>query len=119
MMSDMRTAAKKKPVRPVKAKTKSGDETFTVRDLSRNAAALLAACERRGMVRIRSRSGKAYVLQPEAVTPTEAESQRRRDDSIARLLQHHERMKAMGCHGPNLKDKKAMERFNAIVAGEI
>jgi len=41
-------------------------KTFTVRDLDRAPAAVLAACDREGEVRIRCRDGRTYRLAPEA-----------------------------------------------------
>jgi hypothetical protein len=39
---------------------------FTVRDLNRQTAAVLAACDRAGRVRIRRRNGREYELRPVA-----------------------------------------------------
>ena len=44
---------------------------FTVRDLNRNPAKVLEACDRMGFIRIRSRKGTTYELRPE---PTPASS---------------------------------------------
>lgn len=38
---------------------------FTFRDLSRNPTKVLAACDRTGFIRIRSRKGTTYELRPE------------------------------------------------------
>lgn len=38
---------------------------FTVRDLNRNPAKVLEACDRMGFIRIRSRKGTTYELRPE------------------------------------------------------
>ncbi len=46
-------------------------KTFTVRDLDREPSRVLKACDAEGQVRIRTRSGKAYTLCPEA-PPTKA-----------------------------------------------
>jgi hypothetical protein len=40
----------------------SGMTTFTVRDLDRQPAKVLEACDKGGMVRIRTRSGRSYRL---------------------------------------------------------
>ncbi len=41
-------------------------KTFTVRELDRSPATVLAACDRDGEARIRHRDGRAYRIQPEA-----------------------------------------------------
>ena len=40
-------------------------KTFTVRELDRTPAVVLAACDRDGETRIRHRDGRAYRLRPE------------------------------------------------------
>ena len=39
---------------------------FTVRDLNRHLAKVLEACDRVGLIRIRSRKGTTYQLRPES-----------------------------------------------------
>jgi len=41
-------------------------KTFTVRELDREPAAVLDACDREGAVQIRRRNGRTYTLRPEA-----------------------------------------------------
>jgi len=41
-------------------------KTFTVRELDREPAAVLDACDREGAVRIRRRNGRTYTIRPEA-----------------------------------------------------
>ncbi len=41
-------------------------KTFTVRQLDRQPATVLDACDREGSVRIRRRDGRTYLVQPEA-----------------------------------------------------
>lgn len=41
-------------------------KTFTVRQLDRETAMVLEAVNQEGVVRIRSRDGRTYLLQPEA-----------------------------------------------------
>ena len=41
-------------------------KTFTVRELDREPAAVLDACDREGAVRIRRRGGQTYTLRPDA-----------------------------------------------------
>jgi hypothetical protein len=40
-------------------------KTFTVRDLDREPAAVLNACDREGAVRIRRRNGRTYTMRPD------------------------------------------------------
>ena len=40
-------------------------KTFTVRELDRQPAVVLDACDREGLVRIRRRDGRTYRLEPE------------------------------------------------------
>ncbi len=40
-------------------------KTFTVRELDREPAAVLNACDREGAVRIRRRNGRTYTLHPD------------------------------------------------------
>lgn len=44
--------------------TKTAPSEFTVRDLNRQPANVLAACDRLGMVSIRSRKGQTYEMRP-------------------------------------------------------
>jgi hypothetical protein len=48
------------------AEIMSAMKTFTVRELDREPAAVLDACDREGAVRIRRRNGRTYTLRPEA-----------------------------------------------------
>ena len=43
-----------------------GVKTFTVRDLDRTPALVLAAADRDGVARVRQRGGRAYAIRPEA-----------------------------------------------------
>ncbi len=40
-------------------------KTFTVRQLDREPATVLDACDREGLVRIKRRDGRAYTVRPE------------------------------------------------------
>lgn len=44
--------------------TRLAMKTFTARELGRNTASVLAACEEDGEVTIRRRDGRSYLLQP-------------------------------------------------------
>jgi hypothetical protein len=41
-------------------------KTFTVRELDREPAAVLDACDREGVIRIRRRDGRSYTVRPDA-----------------------------------------------------
>jgi predicted aminopeptidase len=41
-------------------------KTFTVRDLDRQPAQVLDACDKEGVVRIRRRNGRSYTVRPES-----------------------------------------------------
>jgi len=48
-------------------------KTFTVRDLDRIPGEVLKACDSNGVVRVRSRGGRRYLIKPEAqATPVMA-----------------------------------------------
>ena len=61
----MKTLTKPAKKKAVRAKTKAVPNTFTVRDLNRQPAAILKACDQLGSVRIRTRDGRAYELRNE------------------------------------------------------
>jgi hypothetical protein len=42
-------------------------KTFTVRELDRSPAKVLAAADRDGVARVRSRTGRTYAVRPESV----------------------------------------------------
>ena len=44
----------------------SAMKTFTVRELDREPAAVLDACDREGAVKIRRRDGRTYTVRPDA-----------------------------------------------------
>lgn len=102
-MKTLTKPAKKKP-RAVKRQVPA---TFTVRDLNRQPAEVLKACDKRGSVRIQTRDGRAYSLRAEPPAPP--------DPGLAfaeRMQRHHERMKAAGFVPLTTK------QLNWIVAGE-
>ena len=49
-----------------------GVKTFTVRDLDRTPALVLAAADRDGVARIRQRNGRAYAIRPEVAPAKKA-----------------------------------------------
>lgn len=108
IMSDIKTLLKRKP-----KVVEIPPDTFTVRDMSRRAAAVIAACEYRGSVRIRSRNGRSFVLTPEVKQPTPDEHAQQRAVDIAKIRAHHEKMKAMGFVAPSAKEQSRIDRWMA------
>jgi len=49
-----------------------GVETFTVRELDRTPAKVLAAADRDGVARVRQRNGRVYAIRPEATPVTKS-----------------------------------------------
>ena len=52
--------------RPTHADKLSAMKTFTVRELDREPSAVLDVCDREGVVRVRRRDGRLYLIRPEA-----------------------------------------------------
>ncbi len=86
--------------------------TFTLRDLNRQPAKVLAACEAVGVVRIRTRDGRSFSLKPE---PKPVARSARVDDLLIRRRQLRERLHAAGFVPPSAAE---MELVNRIIAGE-
>jgi hypothetical protein len=59
-------------------------KTFTVRELDRQPAVVLEACDREGVVRIRRRNGLTYTMRPDAPKRSRASTEARR-----RWLEEH------------------------------
>ena len=53
-------------------------KTFTVRELDRQPAMVLDACDKEGAVRIRRRNGHSYTLRPDEPRPSRASAEARR-----------------------------------------
>ena len=81
---------------------------FTVRDLNRNPARVLAACERIGVVRIRSRKGMVYELRARPVQPETG-------DEPAGVPDFARRRKAIGLAPMTKEQSAALDR---LIAGE-
>ena len=112
-MSDMKTLTKPAKKKPRVAKAKAVPDTFTVRDLNRQPAAILKACDQLGSVRIRTRDGRSYELRNEKpARAVVARTPRGKIDFPALW----ERMRAAGCVPPTAAE---MERIDRITAGEI
>ena len=112
MMSDMKLT---KPKPPRKATDRLPD-TFTVRDMSRNAATVLRASLEHGQVRIKSRAGTAFVLTPDKTEERIKERVRLSAEWVAEQKAYREKLRALGSRPPAVQD---MEHINRIIAGEI
>ncbi len=112
-MSAMKSALKPKvkSTRP----TPSLSGSFTVRDLNRQPAQILRACDERGSVRIRTRDGRTYDLRaesaPETTTPSAG-----RQAAFDRYLQHRRMLKSLGAVSPG---PEAADLIHRIIAGEV
>jgi len=53
-------------------------KTFTVRELDRQPAVVLDACDKEGVVRIRRRTGQSYTIRPDEPKPSKASAEARR-----------------------------------------
>ena len=106
----MKTLAKPAKKKPRAARAKALPAIFTARDLNRQPAAILKACDKLGSVRIQTRDGRAYSLRP-----ARAEANDPGLSFMERMKRHHARMKAAGYVPPAPSE---MERINRIIAGE-
>lgn len=119
IMSVMNTAKKSvKKTKPAKAEVLPS--VFTVRDMNRNTAKVLAACRLHGRVLVRSRGGEEFEVAPMKVpkppeTPEDREE--RVKNALERMRLHREKIRAMGMRGPQTPEE--IERVNQIIAGEI
>lgn len=113
-MSDMGNALKIPRKRGPKATSQFAagsppQDSFTVRDLNRQPAKVLGACDQHGSVRIRTRAGASYVLRRE-------EPERSRIKSLPDMEAHRKRLRELGYVPPAAHE---MERINQIIAGEV
>ena len=105
----MKTLPKPTKKKPCAAKAKALPDTFTVRDLNRQPAAILRACDQLGSVRIRTRDGRSYELRNEK--PSASAPRAGIDfDTLWRQLRE------AGNVPPTAAE---MERIDRITAGEI
>ncbi len=104
-MKTLTKPAKKKAVR-----AKARPTIFTARDLNRQPAKILKACDKFGSVRIQTRDGRAYSLRAESPATVDPGL-----SFMERMERHHARMKAAGYVPPAPSE---MERINRIIAGE-
>jgi hypothetical protein len=82
---------------------------YTVRDLNRRTAEVLAEAAKLGSVTIRSRSGERFVLKPEP-RPSGG-----RERLLARLPGQRARLRTLGHQDPT---EAAWKRLDELVAGE-
>jgi hypothetical protein len=87
-------------------------QSFTLRDLNRQPAKVLAACDLHGTVRIRTRDGRSYSLKPEIPAASRTAQV---DSLVVRRQQLRQRLRAAGFVPPCPAE---MERINRIIAGE-
>lgn len=78
---------------------------FTLRALNRQPAKVLAACDRIGVVRIRSRKGRSYELRAEPAAPA----------SDPQIPNFAARRKALGMKKMTHQQETALDR---LIAGE-
>ena len=104
-MKTLTKPAKKKAVR-----AKAQPSTFTARDLNRQPAKILKACDKFGSVRIQTRDGRAYSLRAEPAAANAAGL-----SFMERMKRHDARMKAAGWVPPTRAQLEIMDR---IIAGE-
>lgn len=81
---------------------------FNVRDMNRHMAEVLAACDRLGMVRIKSRKGQTYELRPVPPAKRKSGGKPVRPDFAARR-------KAIGLP---MMTKKQREALDKLIVGE-
>ena len=106
----MKTLTKPAKKKPRAARAKAQPTIFTARDLNRQPAAILKACDKLGSVRIQTRDGRAYSLRAEPVAVSDPGL-----SFMERMKRHHARMKAAGWVQPT---RDQMELIDRIIAGE-
>ena len=84
-------------------------KAFTVRDLDRAPAKVLAAADRDGLARVRSRDGRLYVLRPEKVVS------KKKTDWAAFARARRAGLKALFPDGPVLTSEQA-RTFDRLLA---
>ena len=110
-MSDMKAQARKKAKATAKHPTLMCRREFTVRDLNRHTAELLAAARQHGSVTVFSRTGESYVL-----VVNRPEVTREAGTFEDRMRRHHTQLVNMGKEGP---DQEAWEIISKAIAGEV
>ena len=121
IMSDIKMSNSSKPKSKPGARTVSTRGSFTVREMNRQPAALLKACNALGAIIIRSRNGRTYRLIAEGVQSSDSgaanETTNRRHAALERMRRYHKAVDAISA--PHAKWTSAqIARLNAVIAGE-
>lgn len=111
-MSDMKPTPRRTSNLKTPRSRPSGDRSFTVRDLNRQPAKVLAACDLHGTVCIRTRSGRFYSLKRESSEPGRTAQV---ESLLVRRQRLREQLRAAGFVPPSPAE---MEQINRIIAGE-
>jgi hypothetical protein len=88
-------------------------KTFTVRDLDRQPAVVLDACDKEGAVRIRRRNGRSYTVRPDEPKPTKASAEARR-----RWLDEHFSWLKRTFPKPLKPTAEQLEEMNRLIASD-
>ncbi len=83
-------------------------KTFNVRDLDRQPAQVLDACDKDGAVRVQRRDGRSYTLQPEKPAAGKVDWQ-------SLMVEHRERIAKIF---PKPLTKKQTRQVDRMIAGE-
>ena len=98
----------------------SAATTFTLRDLNRQSAKVLAAVRKFGSAEVRTRSGEVFMLAPKTKTKSKSAGKSRADlaaEFRAKCDSRLKKMKELGYVPPTAAEFDN-ERFNRIIAGE-
>jgi hypothetical protein len=120
IMSVMKTTTKSAKKKAKPAKEKVLPTVFTVRDMNRNTAQVLAACRQHGRVVVKHRAGEQFAMTPVSnpVAPgISSVAEARARAAMERMSVYREKIRAMGMRGPQTPEE--IERVNMIIAGEI
>lgn len=92
--------------------------TFTLRDLNRQSAKILAAVRKFGSAEITTRSGEVFTLAPKKVGEASGKKEKDPAAEFFRLAEERaKRFREMG-YVPPKPGEWDEERFNRIIAGE-
>jgi len=93
------------------------EATFTLRDLNRQPARILAAVRKFGSAEITTRSGEVFTIAPKVQNEAREKSTEPPEDVVGYFKELWARQRALGYHPPKRVDWDE-ERFNRIIAGE-
>jgi len=88
-------------------------KTFTVRELDRQPAVVLDACDKEGAVRIRRRSGQSYTIRPDEPKPSKALAEARR-----RWLDEHFAWLERTFPKPLKPTREQLDEVNRLIASD-